>query len=235
MKKILYLLVLFVSANALAQSTYSIGRPLQLETVDTGSKFDSVLVRGTDKKVKYIPRSEFGSGKIPTLQEVFNVSRNFQEYGAAILVGNGLRFDNKPNINGEIETKLYLDSHGIAINRFIGDSYNSLSKININFEGIYLEKKFDIIRRRSEVQADRFVFGEGINDGSWPNSYTIDLLSPKLTYGTQETLTLPIKVNNTTANEAGNITLSSINATFTTNDGKIITVTGGIITNIQTL
>ncbi|MCV9929533.1 hypothetical protein OIU83_17865 [Flavobacterium sp. LS1R49] len=61
MKKItLFLLLLAVSFTAYSQKTYSIDRPLQLETVTKGIKKDSVLVRGSDKIVRFIPRSELG-------------------------------------------------------------------------------------------------------------------------------------------------------------------------------
>jgi hypothetical protein len=45
--------------------------------------------------------------------------------------------------------------------------------------------------------------------------------------------TIPISANGNFADTNGNITLSSISTTFTTNDGKIVTVTNGIITNIE--
>ena len=63
MKKILLLLLLSVSYFSSAQSTYSIAKALQLQTVnESTSKSDSVLVRGADKIVKFVPRSEFGGG-----------------------------------------------------------------------------------------------------------------------------------------------------------------------------
>lgn len=45
---------------------------MKLKTVNKGTASDSVLVRGTDKLVKFIPRSEFGGGggSSPTLQGV---------------------------------------------------------------------------------------------------------------------------------------------------------------------
>lgn len=63
MKKILLLLLLTVTYFSSAQSTYSIAKPLQLQTVnESTSKSDSVLVRGEDKIVKFVPRSNFVSG-----------------------------------------------------------------------------------------------------------------------------------------------------------------------------
>lgn len=63
MKKILLLLLLVVFAlTANAQRNYEIESQLKLKTVNQGTASDSVLVRGEDKVVKFIPRSEFSSG-----------------------------------------------------------------------------------------------------------------------------------------------------------------------------
>jgi hypothetical protein len=71
MKKILLLLALSVTLFSTAQSTYLIQKPLRLETVNEGTKSDSVLVRGTDKIVKFVPRSEFSSnGETPNITQV---------------------------------------------------------------------------------------------------------------------------------------------------------------------
>ena len=67
MKKTLLLLLFAVSFSAFSQvvlpQEYSIHKPLLLETVNPSTtSADSVLVRGVDKIVKYVPRSEFGGG-----------------------------------------------------------------------------------------------------------------------------------------------------------------------------
>lgn len=73
MKKILLLLLLSVSYFSSAQSTYSIAKALQLQTVnESTSKSDSVLVRGADKIVKFVPRSEFGGGSQDLQQTIIN-------------------------------------------------------------------------------------------------------------------------------------------------------------------
>ncbi|MEN2415544.1 DUF2334 domain-containing protein [Flavobacterium mesophilum] len=65
-RKIILFLFVIISFSGIAQvqipQEYSIKKPLQLQTVDHGSKSDSVLVRGADKIVKFIPRSEFSTG-----------------------------------------------------------------------------------------------------------------------------------------------------------------------------
>ena len=68
MKKILLLLLLTVTYFSSAQSTYSIAKPLQLQTVnESTSKSDSVLVRGIDKIVKFVPRSEFSGNGVQSV------------------------------------------------------------------------------------------------------------------------------------------------------------------------
>ncbi|MEA9414397.1 hypothetical protein [Flavobacterium sp. PL02] len=61
MKKIFLFLLLAVSFTVVAQKTYTIEKPLQLNTVNEGVKSDSILVRGADKIVKYVPISTIKS------------------------------------------------------------------------------------------------------------------------------------------------------------------------------
>ncbi|CAD0007574.1 hypothetical protein [Flavobacterium salmonis] len=75
MKKLLLFLVLAVTFNLSAQtiSTTYFAKPLELNSVPAStSKADSVIVRGADKILKYVPRSEFGGGSAQTLQEILN-------------------------------------------------------------------------------------------------------------------------------------------------------------------
>lgn len=60
MKRIFLFLVLAVTFNLSAQTTTYFGKPLELNAVPASvTKSDSVLVRGADKIVKYVPRSQF--------------------------------------------------------------------------------------------------------------------------------------------------------------------------------
>jgi len=79
MKKIILLLALSVTFFSTAQSTYLIQNPLRLETVKAGSKSDSVLVRGADKIVKFVPRTEFLS-TIPNLDQVLGRGQNAMDH-----------------------------------------------------------------------------------------------------------------------------------------------------------
>ncbi|MCV9934561.1 hypothetical protein OIU80_19950 [Flavobacterium sp. LS1R47] len=64
MKKLLLFLVLIVTINVSAQSTTWFSKPLELDNVPASAlKSDSVLVRGTDKIIKFVPRSEFGGAE----------------------------------------------------------------------------------------------------------------------------------------------------------------------------
>lgn len=63
MKKIFFYFLMAITLQMSAQSTTYFSKPLELGAVPASeSKADSVLVRGTDKKVKFVPRSEFASG-----------------------------------------------------------------------------------------------------------------------------------------------------------------------------
>ena len=62
MKKVLLGLLFFVAVATQGQ-TYTIANPLRLGTVNQGTASDSVLVRGVDKIIKYVPRSSFADGK----------------------------------------------------------------------------------------------------------------------------------------------------------------------------
>ena len=62
MRKIILLCVLAIGMMADAQTVQTIAKPLKLNIVAPGTAADSVLVRGADKIVKFVPRSEFGGG-----------------------------------------------------------------------------------------------------------------------------------------------------------------------------
>lgn len=60
MRKIILLCVLAIGMMADAQTVQTIAKPLKLNIVAQGTAADSVLVRGADKIVKFVPRSQFG-------------------------------------------------------------------------------------------------------------------------------------------------------------------------------
>lgn len=62
MRKIILLCVLAIGMLADAQTVQTIAKPLKLNIVAQGTAADSVLVRGADKIVKFVPRSAFGGG-----------------------------------------------------------------------------------------------------------------------------------------------------------------------------
>ena len=62
MRKIILLCVLVIGMMADAQTVQTIAKPLKLNIVAQGTAADSVLVRGADKIVKFVPRSQFGGG-----------------------------------------------------------------------------------------------------------------------------------------------------------------------------
>jgi len=63
MKKLILYLALAITMNLSAQSTTYFSKPLELNIVPSSiSRADSVLVRGSDKIIRYVPRSEFSTG-----------------------------------------------------------------------------------------------------------------------------------------------------------------------------
>lgn len=70
MKKFLFFLAMIITINVSAQSTTWFGKPLELDNVPAStSKSDSILVRGVDKIIKWIPRSEFGDISIQGIMD----------------------------------------------------------------------------------------------------------------------------------------------------------------------
>lgn len=103
MKKLLLFLLLAVSFAVSAQSTYYISKPLQLNTVPLSeTKADSVLVYSAGEIVRLVPRSEFGGGSTPTLQQVTTsgatttdkiILDNSSKGNMGEINGAGLKFD----------------------------------------------------------------------------------------------------------------------------------------------
>lgn len=211
MRKIILLCVLAIGMMADAQTVQTIAKPLKLNIVAQGTAADSVLVRGADKIVKFIPRSEFAGGSPPTLQQVL---------------------DN--NISPFVESKntfslTYRESFGYS-NLTLDSAVASLKNTTNLFGNYYGEFSIPNGKPMMILKKD--------------NNKTINLqLSDPLYYQTDVYVpcppesatgnTLALSVNGNYADASGNITVSSINITFTTNDGKTVTVTNGVITNVQ--
>lgn len=68
MKKIL-LLLLAITFNLSQGQTYTINSQLKLNTVSAGSVHDSILVRGNDKIIKYLPASDLIDSKYPLFMQ----------------------------------------------------------------------------------------------------------------------------------------------------------------------
>lgn len=225
MKKILILLLITLSLTTYAQKNYSIERPLYLGTVNEGTASDSVLVRGADKIVKFVPRSEFGGGTppAPTIQQVIDASPNPDGYGAS-LYGKKISFDNEYSL---FKRKFIVSAGGIDLYKYTSSLYDTETRVVLNEDLLSHQKKQDGILRGYELRPLSIKItsssGQGIEvlELKWP---TIILNAVK---------TLPISVNGNDAGVNGNIELSLINTTFTTNDGKTVTVTNGVITNVQ--
>jgi len=94
MKKLLLFLVLIVTINVSAQSTTWFSKPLELDKVPAStSKSDSVLVRGADKIIKFVPRSEVSTPILPVSATQSGIVNNvpLQELGGVDKVINFVR------------------------------------------------------------------------------------------------------------------------------------------------
>ncbi|WP_269221994.1 hypothetical protein [Flavobacterium sp. IMCC34518] len=147
MKKLLLGLLFFVAIATQAQ-TYTIANTLKLGTVNQGTAHDSVLVRGVDKIVKFVPRSEFGGGggsqdlqSVLDNGDVASGTISLLQGGSgsrADLYGHGLYFN-----NGYIDQNFSIQSDGIRGYNDAENRINKLlfSKITDGFANFYFPDK----------------------------------------------------------------------------------------------
>lgn len=104
MKKVLLFLLFAVSFTAFSQvqipQEYTIQKPLRLGTVNPGKKADSVLVRGSDNIVKFVPQSSLEGS--PNLDQVLATGNSTDTIVKirTIQIGNVLPAGGKPKDDG---------------------------------------------------------------------------------------------------------------------------------------
>lgn len=201
MKKILILLLITLSLTTYAQKNYSIERPLYLGTVNAGSAADSVLVRGADKIVKFVPRSEFGGGTPPvaTIQEVINASPNPDGYGATIY-NKKISFDNLFSL---FKRKLSISASSIDLFKYEDNLYKVDSRINISETAISHTKNYGTEALGYNLSPLGFVLTRSIEGGG---NIQQTLKFPQQTVSQPERV-IPISVNGNYADSSGNITI----------------------------
>jgi hypothetical protein len=261
MKKILILLLITLGLTTYAQKNYSIERPLYLGTVNAGSAADSVLVRGADKIVKFVPRSEFGggSGGTQNLQSVLNNGSEATVNENLEIIADDILFKSNDAFRLAVNEKYYrLDTSkpdGIytlaTLDDITSGGSQNLQSVLENGNEVYLPfflsvglSKYGVLQdnwNRYSVGVEKDGASLNFGVGATPQlNYRYKNLDNSLTEnsflfphnGIQDK-TIPISVNGNYADVNGNIPLSSITTTFTTNDGKTVTVTNGVITNVQ--
>lgn len=128
MRKLLFLLVL-ASGMLVAQPNNSnkqtIGKYLQLAKVPLGVKSDSVLIRGSDKIVKFIPRSSFFVNQ--NLQSVMNSGSN-------ATVATDISIQTQGNGGLEISAASGVILNGQSKPLYIGAQGNNISMSNDQFK-----------------------------------------------------------------------------------------------------
>jgi len=201
MRKIILLCVLAIGMMADAQTVQTISKPLKLNIVAPGTAADSVLVRGADKIVKFVPRSKFVT--IPTLQQVLTRG-NITDQGIYVkqdLISNNVTFAN-------------LDYDGLSSYSYESGVINKRMDANVFGIGITSYSNGNVVR----LLEDRLTFSKNDN-----NSLTIvpTLLGGngilKIPHIASNTRTLPISINGNFADASGNINITN-NATTTLND-----------------
>lgn len=231
MRKLFFLLVLasgmLVAQTPNATNTQTIGKFLKLSKVPSGLETDNVLVRGTDGIVKFVPRSEFGSGTppVPTIQQVIDASPHPDFFGASIY-DKKLSFDDAAS---SFKRKIIIDAGGFNLFKYADNLFDADTRLNISETEIFHTKKYNSGVLGYKLSPLGFILirsiGEEVN-------FQQTLKFPQLTISQLERV-IPVSVNGNYASVDGNISLSSITTSFTTNDGKTVTVTNGVITNIQ--
>lgn len=225
MRKIILLCVLAIGMMADAQTVQTIAKPLKLNSVKAGADNDEVLVRGADKVVKSVKRDKF----------VSSVNNFFpDEYGNVRL--------NIPD--PEVPTlQQVLDRNPYTSDRLIGLSFGTYG--TSDYEGFYIGSPYGFYNYKgmygapeskvSELSTAKGLILKTTSLGSAFLQLKADNLvsSDVILQSPKRSGILPISVNGNYADEDGNISLSTITTTFTTNDGKTVTVINGVITNIQ--
>lgn len=318
MKKILLAVLLVFALTANAQRNYEIESQLKLKTVNAGVKSDSVLVRGADKVVKFVPQSSIGESGSKDLQSVLNTGKtasfddgvnvlellNGDAYNRFVtmrvadtigkttevsLVPNQLSLSNTlfgkttslsitdgvfalSNNNNNGQTNVIIDEPNTGVyadirfpakpltGSYILATKDDISALNINnilaSGDTAVDKEINLNRSGTNPYKTRLGAGivnvYNISSGTFSgldgeSGLVINtnggigygnLRSDNCTASISNQLpnawgTLAISVNDNPTDVNGNVQLSSITTTFTTNDGKTVTVTNGVITNIE--
>lgn len=216
MKKILILLLITLSLTTYAQKNYSIERPLYLGTVNAGSAADSVLVRGADKIVKFVPRSAFGGG-----------SGGAQNLNDVLINGNSSSqsiFINDPG-NGTIgvtPTKIIGSNLNGQNNIILTDRYES-GDANYSFNPDKLPGDY-VIATLDDIIGLQSISGELVDTSDSLNPVimtpTLDQVLATTTF-TNKQIRINDKFNSSQLYLAGN-TLSFSSISDPTNGGSLI-------------
>ena len=222
MRKIILLCVLAIGMMADAQTVQTIAKPLKLDVVKAGTAADSVLVRGADKIVKFVPTSKLKGSQV-------NANWNATS-GAAMILNKPII----PTVVPQVKTDWNAVS-GLSqlLNKPVFKTINGNSIVGNGDIPINTFNGYSIVfdgDRAPSWYYGQISLGNGNELAAW-NATDSSIYWPQAPYGQPKTLAL--SVNDNFADNNGNISLSSITTTFTTNDGKTVTVTNGVITNIQ--
>jgi hypothetical protein len=221
------MLVIGMMAGAQTTKNQITTKPLQLNSVPIGLATDSHLVIGADKVVKQVT-AQIVDGSETIIQGGANVSIS----GKGSIKAPYIVTSSIIGSYNEGEFKMYSTFRGGSVENTISGWGSSIElagsqRTELKLGGLRFWDLTSTSFRNQTIYSgnsiDRYINNDGVL--GLPASFTIKLPT--------KGGVMPMSVNNVSSDNMSNITLSTINTTFTTNDGKIVTVTKGVITNIQ--
>ncbi|BFM41746.1 hypothetical protein CFS9_03870 [Flavobacterium sp. CFS9] len=213
MKRILLFLLFALSFTAFAQvqipQEYTIQKPLRLATVNPGKKADSVLVRGSDNIVKFIPQSSLKGS--PNLDQVLGTGNSTDTIVKirTIEIGNVIVAGVNPPTDGILFGPALEDSEYSTIQRGRLTSYYYGSESQVNGKGIYVQSD-----KGSEMSLDSKSLTFSGNGFSAELSYAGEIENPhrKILIPMWDQIdplerekNIPLVINGQSADEYGNL------------------------------
>lgn len=144
MKKLLTALFAICLAISVQGQTYTINSQLRLNTVHEGTASDSILVRGADKIIKYIPKSDILLGvETPTIQAVLDKGNQsttrlelFNGSNTNIVAGGFAKIANSTSESQSSANEIYTSNLAGKYSKLTADAGISLNTSNVANSGL---------------------------------------------------------------------------------------------------
>lgn len=212
MKRIFLFLLLAVSFTAFSQvqipQEYTIQKPLRLGTVNPGTKTDSVLVRGSDNIVKFVPQSSLGGTQ--NLDQILTTGNETEKFVKirSVEIGNVLPAGGKPKDDGVLVGSPQDSVYSMLRNDGLKSYYFNSFRSEVNGAGFSISNN---LNHEMSLDNRRLVFGAGYGAelsflGSHDDSYRKifiprwDRVNPL-----EREKNIPLVINGQSADEYGNL------------------------------